>query len=166
MSDPSFAADPKIQQVAEAYALDAVDYARDQFDLQLDFSDDSVQHVETMLTRLHDEMAGAEPSQDQIFQFAKMLGSYVGEVFRRNHGARWGMVTLGSDSFPGLAADKSGGRFWPWGKVQNRLVNGPEDNVWHYFKYLAEHDGRGSNPRPPAAPPPAKRGWWSKLRGG
>ena len=34
--------------------------------------------------------------------FAKGFGSYVGEVFRRNHGGEWGMVTLGDHRFPGL----------------------------------------------------------------
>jgi hypothetical protein len=141
VSDEGFTVDDKIRQIAEAYALDTVDYARDTFGLGLDFSDDSIQHVEAMLTRLHDEMASARPSDDQIFQFAKMIGSYVGEVFRRNHGARWGMVSLGGETFPGMEADRTGGRFWPWGKVQNRLVNGPEDNVCHYYLYLAEKDG-------------------------
>ena len=39
--------------------------------------------------------------------------------------------------FPGLKADKGDTLFWPWGKVHNRLVNGPEDNnVWHYYQVL------------------------------
>ncbi len=76
------------------------------------------------------------PTEEQVSTFAKMLGSYVGEVFRRNHGAEWGMVTLGDDSIPGLRASGSEQLFWPMGKVQKRLVNGPEDNVWHYYQDL------------------------------
>jgi hypothetical protein len=86
-------------------------------------------------------MARAKPSEDQILQFSKMFGSYVGEVFRRNHGARWGMVTVGGDTLPGMEANKSRSRFWPWGRVQDRLVNGAEDNVWHYYQLLAEQEG-------------------------
>jgi hypothetical protein len=141
VSDEGFAVDDKIREIAEAYALDAVDFARDNFGLRLDWTDAGVEHVEAMLTRLHNEMSSARPSEDQIFTFAKMLGSYVGEVFRRNHGARWGMVTFGGDEFPGMQADRTGALFWPWGRVQNRLVNGPEDNVWHYYQSLVRRDG-------------------------
>ena len=143
MTETGFVVDDKLQEIAEAYALDAVDFARDHFALQLDWSDRSVQHIETILTRFHNELSRAKPSEDQIFQFAKMFGSYVGEVFRRNQGARWGMVTVAGETFPGMEAIKTGSRFWPWAKVQHRLINGPEDNVWHYYRHLAEQDGHG-----------------------
>jgi hypothetical protein len=163
MTEEGFVVDDEIRQIAEAYALDAVDFARDAFALRLDWTDGSVQHIETILARMHDEMANARPTEEQILQFAKMFGSYVGEVFRRNHGGQWGMVTLGTDTFPGMQANKGGGCFWPWGRVQKRLANGAEDNVWHYYQHLAEQDGGGS--LPPAEPPRARRSWWSRLRG-
>ncbi|HYN15999.1 MAG TPA: hypothetical protein VES66_09475 [Terriglobales bacterium] len=137
-----FEPDSRIEQIAEAYALDAVDLARERFHIALDWSDASVQDVESILKRLHEQISHAKPSAEQVSQFAKTFGSYVGEVFRRNHGARWGMVSLGNDSFPGLQAKRTRAEFWPWGKVQKRLVNGPEDNVWHYFQILAAEDGR------------------------
>jgi hypothetical protein len=69
-------------------------------------------------------------TDEQVLQFAKLFGSYIGEVFRRNHGGRWGIVTLEGASFPGFEAAADAGRFWPWGRVQNRLRNGAQDNVW------------------------------------
>jgi hypothetical protein len=163
MADEGFVLDDKIRQIAEAYALDAVDFARDGFAFRLDWSDGSIQQIEAILTRMHDEMASAQPTGDQILQFAKMFGSYVGEVFRKNHGGQWGMVTLGGDTFPGMQADNGGGRFWPWGRVRKRLLNGPEDNVWHYYQHLAEGESRDSPPR--TEPPKPRRSWWSRLRG-
>lgn len=133
----AFEPDPKIERIAEAYALDAVDLARENFGISLDWSDSSVEQVESMLKCLHEQMPTARPSADQVLQFAKIFGSYVGEVFRRNHGARWGMVGLGSDRFPGMQFERTKGEFWPWGRAQNRLINGSEDNVWHYFQILA-----------------------------
>jgi hypothetical protein len=159
--EDGFVAEGKIQQIAEAYALDAVDFARDHFGLSLDGTDASIEQIETILTRFHDEMAAASPTQETILQFAKMFGSYVGEVFRRNHGARWGMVTIGADTFPGMETDKVAARFWPWGRVQKRLVNGPEDNVWHYYMELAAQHGNGL----PPTTPPTQRSWWRKLTG-
>jgi hypothetical protein len=137
MDDTSFQPDPQIAEDAEAYALDAVDLAARNFGVALDWSEDSVRQVEQMLGRLHDELARTRPPQDAVWTFAKAFGSYVGEVVRRHHGGEWGTVSMGGQSFPGL--EQAGGALcWPWGKAHNRLINGPEDNVWHYYRLLVQ----------------------------
>lgn len=157
-----FRADAKVQQVAEAYAQDAVDFARSTFGAQLDWTDRSIEQVERVVGRLHDEAARAKPSEEQIFQFAKMIGSYVGEVYRRNHDGAWGIVTLEGQEFPGMRAAK-GTEFWPWGRIQNRIVNGPEDNVWHYYQVLLQEEGVEV---PTSSPVKPKSSWWRRLLGG
>ena len=141
----SFTPDDNIRRIAEAYSLDCVDFTKQHFRLKLDWSDGSVRNIETLLERFHAELSSANPTQEQISGFAKLFGSYVGEVFRRNHGAKWGMVALGGDTFPGLKADKDDTTFSPWARAQNRLVNGPEDNIWHYYQLLTAEHG---NPSP------------------
>ena len=133
----NFDADPKVQQVAEAYALDMVDYAKDTHGIELDWSNDSVQEIERIAAVLHEEYKKSPPSSEQLEPFYKALGSYVGEVFRRKHGADWGWVSLQGGRFPGLQA-KAGALFWPWGRAMNRIVNGPEDNLWHYYQALVK----------------------------
>jgi len=130
-----FEADPEIQKIAEAYALDMIDYAKQTYGIDLDWSDGSVQQVERIAALLHDEYEKAPPTSEQIAPFYRALGSYIGEVFRRNHGAEWGWVTLEGDRFPGMQHRPSS-LFWPWGKAMNRIVNGPEDNLWHYYQVL------------------------------
>src|SRR5262245_61287723 len=115
MSD-GFKPDSRIQQIAEAYSLDAIDFASSAFRLKLDGSDASVQHIETIATALHNQLAKADPPEEKILQFAKMLGSYIGEVFRKNHGATWGIVVLNGQEYPGLESTNSGTRLWPWGR--------------------------------------------------
>jgi hypothetical protein len=159
----NFTPEPKIQQIAEAYALDAIDFARDHFQLALDRSDASVAHIETILGVFHVQLADAKPSEEQIFTFAKMFGSYVGEVFRSNHGATWGLI--GGDKIAGLKFNGGGGLFWPWGRAQKRIINGPEDNVWHYYQWLVEKR-TGSVPPTPRAVPARKKSWWERLRRG
>ncbi len=154
-----FVADSKIQQIAEAYALDAIDLATKASAGRLDWSDASIAHVETILSKLHSQAAKAKPAPEQVFQFAKAFGSYIGETFRRNHGASWGMVTLQGQSFPGLKTDGPAGLFWPWGRVQNRLINGAEDNVWHYYQALLEKSGLPV----PNTPAPSKESWWRRF---
>ena len=158
----NFTEDSKIQQIAEAYALDAIDFAKDNFKLKLDWSDASISQIESMLDVFHKQMATSKPSDEQIFQFAKMFGSYVGEVFRRNHGAKWGIINLQGQEFPGLNANGTGGLFWPWGRAQNRMSNGPEDNMWHYYQVLLERNGTNGKATSTST---QKKSLWDRLRG-
>jgi hypothetical protein len=131
----AFEPDDRVRQIAEAYALDAVDYADKVFHIKLDWTDESIHKVESILDRLYQLKGRDHPSSEQVLQFAKMFGSYIGETYRRsrNHKAKWGVVTMDGERFAGMSA--GGASFWPWGRVQNRLNNGDEDNVWHYYKF-------------------------------
>lgn len=139
----SFSADPKIQKVAEAYAEDAVDYSAKTFGVKLDWSDESIGKAELVLSKMSASYSAAnpQPTTEQVMSFAKMFGSYVGEVYRRNHGATWGMVSLGGQTFPGLRT-ASGVNFWPWGRVLERITSGSEDNVSDYYGALLAKDSR------------------------
>lgn len=161
----AFEAQERIQTLAEAYALDAVDFAKQHFSIDLDWSDNSVEHIESILEVLHQDFLQSKPTQEKVSSFGKMFGSYVGEVFRRNHGARWGIITLGEESMPGLEAEITRGQFWPWAKVEKRIENGPEDNVWHYFQVLRSSDGKGPKLEQLDLSR-SKRSWWRKLTGG
>ncbi|MFO1061102.1 MAG: hypothetical protein U1E53_29560 [Dongiaceae bacterium] len=145
-----FSEDPDIRRIAEAYALDAVDVARQNFGEKLDWSEGSIAKVEAMLAILHDSYvtAAQKPGDETVQTFAKMFGSYVGEVYRRHHGGTWGMVTIDGARIPGIE-DTSGGAFWPWGKVANRIRNGPDDNVLLYYKLLVRDAAKA-----PGSPPP------------
>jgi hypothetical protein len=131
--------DPNVQKIAEAYALDVVDYSKKQFGITLDWSDSSIADVEKVLVLMRASYVSAnpKPTEEQVMSFAKGFGSYIGEVYRRNHGAEWGMVNLGDQKFPGLKT-KSGTNFWPWGRVLNRIMQGEENNVTDYYKLLLE----------------------------
>lgn len=133
----NFEPDPKIAEAASAYSLDALDLATENFGITLDWSDESIRRVEDMLGQLHVGVPLAKPPKDLDWTFAKAFGSYVGEVLRRNHGGEWGVVQLEGQTFPGV--QQPGGRLcWPWGRAYNRIVDGPENNMWHYYQLLIE----------------------------
>ena len=149
----TFVPDPVIKEIAEAYALDAVESTLRNMKLVLDWSEASVHLVEFVLNDLHRQARNANPTREQVYTVAKVFGSYVGEVFIRHHGGAWGMVTLGGETFPGIRAAEGGGLFWPWGRAMNRLENGPEDNIWHYYLHLTgrlKPDGETATTRPPS----------------
>lgn len=135
----SFTPDVKVQKVAEAGALDAVRFAKQQFGITLDGSDASITEVERALALMHSSFITTtpRPTEEQAMSFAKAFGSYVGEVYRKNHGGSWGIVSLDGQEYPGLQT-QSGTRFWPWVRVLNRITQGPENNVADYYRALLE----------------------------
>lgn len=135
----SFVPNPDVQKVAEAYALDAVDYSKKQFGIHLDWTDSSIANVEKALALMHSSYVRTtpRPTEAQVMSFAKGYGSYIGEVYRRNHGAEWGIVDLDGQKFPGLET-MSGTNFWPWGRALNRIMQGTENNITDYYKVLLE----------------------------
>jgi hypothetical protein len=130
-----FEPDSKMQIMAAAYSQDMVDLARERFGISLDWSDNSIQQIERIAALLHDHYVKDHPPEETIAPFYKMLGSYLGEVFRKNHKGTWGWVTLKGARFPGMKREPSS-LFWPWGKARNRIFNGPEDDLWQYYQYL------------------------------
>jgi hypothetical protein len=132
----SFTPDANVQKVAEAYALDAIDFAKKQFNISLDWSDPGVAKVEQALAMMHSSFLTTtpRPTEEQAMTFAKAFGSYVGEVYRKNHGGSWGFVSLNGQQFPGLQT-KSGVNFWPWGRAQSHHAKF-ENNVADYYRAL------------------------------
>ncbi len=139
-----------VQDMMVAYAEDGIDYAQQTFGVTLEYSQESVQLVEEMLAKLHEDAAQKgffarlikkTPSDESIHHLAKMLGGYVGEVMRRHWGGEW---KLESEAFPGeevITLQLNGGDVWPHFKAGKRIVDGPEDNVWAYFQVLEQKYG-------------------------
>src|SRR5579864_3546140 len=119
----AFTPDPKIAKIAEAYAQDAIDLAAGSFGTKLDWTDASIAKVEAILANLRASMPTPKPPDEVIWNFAKGFGSYIGEVFRKNHGGEWGTITEGTNSYPGIRWNNGKETlFWPWGRVHKRIV--------------------------------------------
>ncbi|MFC5430792.1 hypothetical protein ACFPTO_18605 [Paraburkholderia denitrificans] len=136
----SFQSDPAIEKMAEAYAQDTVDIAAKHFAIQLDWSDASIANIEKALAQMNLSYTNTnpKPTDEQVMSFAKGFGSYVGEVYRRNHGGERGIATLGESRFPALRSD-SGTIFWPWARAFKRITEGAQDNVSDYYSALLKN---------------------------
>jgi len=130
----------------KAAAKEAVEFAREHFQVSLDFSLDSIKEVERILARFHDELPKGfvarifrrAPEPEKTFQILRLFGSYVGEVLRSNlAGSRWEMDSSRSQGVLSLTDGEK--RLWPHTKVHHRIVNGSEDNIWHYSQAVIEH---------------------------
>src|SRR5689334_6120291 len=76
----------QIQRDADA----AVTAAKKGFGINLDFSVESLEHIDTMLAHHYELIQQSDVSPAMIDRVCYVLGSYVGEVIRRKWGGEWG----------------------------------------------------------------------------
>jgi hypothetical protein len=113
-----------------AYAEQAVAAAR-KFQSRLDYSENSLMELETILARLAGEMP-----LDDMSETCKIWGSYLGEVVRRRFGGEWSIETYPGRQFATLTLNVNGNKLFPSIKVHRRLTEGDGDNVWSFYKMV------------------------------
>jgi hypothetical protein len=125
----SIAPDARLAGTIVAQSQLAVRTAKFTFDEALDFSSESLEQVERIMSKLHQQAAGGpDPMTDaQVDEASTLWGIYVGEVIRRYYGGQWTLV----DGVPDLAL--AGKHASPLAKVRKRIVGGPMDNLKYYF---------------------------------
>ncbi|MGH9600891.1 MAG: hypothetical protein ACRD24_00765 [Terriglobales bacterium] len=131
-----------IDDMVRDFAQGAVDIAR-QFEITLDYSEDSLQHVESILGQLHNDLrhgppAGrpAAPPTDQMEMMCKLWGGYFGEVVRRRWGGEWTIETYPGGNFATLTLTLPAGKIFPSIKVYRRLTEGEGDNLWKFYQSM------------------------------
>src|SRR5260370_42396304 len=116
-------------------AQQAIDFALQHFQLTLDYSDKSIQDVENVLARFHDDLPKglfqkifrSRPSPERISPAVIEFGSYLGETLRRRpSGSRWEKDNSSGRSV--LCLTDGERKIWPHAKVHKRIVNDPEEN--------------------------------------
>ncbi len=106
----------------------AVKTAKMQWQESLDFSADSLDAIERILTAIHSRSQKEPLSGDALTEAANMWGVYFGEVIRRRYGGQW---SLSADGIHQI--DHSGIAPQPIVKVRKRIVDGASDNLRVYF---------------------------------
>lgn len=118
-----------LDSMVHAYAEQAIALAGE-FDAQLDFSENSLMELETILAQLAREMP------PDVSEACKMWGSYLGEVIRRRFGGEWSIETYPGKQFATLTLTVNGNRLFPSIKVHRRLTEGEGDNVWNFYRMV------------------------------
>jgi len=124
-------------------AAEAVADAAKKNDISLDYTIESIERVEIVLSKLHDQYITANASLS-VDGLAMAYGAYIGEVIRRTElGSTWERdhSVAGERSYP---IHWGGGESFPCAWCFKRITNGPEDNVWH--KYLVLKNQRMATP--------------------
>ena len=130
-------------------AQEAVITAKAAYSVDLDYTVESIQHVERILAATFDSkprgliarLLGRALTENEAARAARMYGSYVGETLIRQFGGHWEKdhPVAGRGSYPIMCR---GNQSFPLGWCYRRLMNGPEDNVWHKTQaiYLSERE--------------------------
>lgn len=134
-AENQFETDEKLEQNARGWAEEFVDFAANQYQIELDFSEVSIKYIDEMVDDLHQTFLEEQPPDEQIVPLARALGCYIAEVYRIRKGGRWGWVNLEDGSFPGVEAT-SGATFLPMAKALNRIKTGEDPDIWAYFQMI------------------------------
>ncbi len=103
------------------------------YGVALDYSDESVQGVESILGDFHNEFKKTKDDSG-LRGIALFFAAYLGEVIRRKGlGGSWSRnhPTIGEDSFPFAW---NGGDLFLYGWCQKRIFDGKEDDVWIKYR--------------------------------
>jgi hypothetical protein len=118
---------PQMQKFAE----NAVIVARDKFGVNLDFTENSLQNLETLLQQAYDgykqSAVSVNASNVSIENTVRVWGSYFGEVIRHQLGGDW--IVDQKDVLLQLGSR----RLDPLGQVRSRIVDGQLYNVQSFF---------------------------------
>lgn len=126
----SMTPDAKLAGIIVARSQAAIQTAKLTFDESLDFSSESLEQVEHIMSKLHKQVA--EPgtgtlTEQEITELSMLWGVYVGEVIRRYYGGQWSVI----DGVPDLTL--GGKNAAPIAKVRKRITGGAMDNLKYYF---------------------------------
>lgn len=124
-----------VSAMVSSYAEQAVQTARAS-NAQLDYSENSLMEVETILAQLARQMTDGTPGSQDVGEVCKMWGSYLGEVVRRHFGGEWSIETYPGKQFATLTLSVGGNKLFPTMKVHRRLTQGEEDSVWSFYKMV------------------------------
>ncbi|MDH4164397.1 MAG: hypothetical protein OEW15_17175 [Nitrospirota bacterium] len=118
-------------------AAEAVRDAEKEYHIKLDYSVQSIEQVEAVLSKFHEQYLKDKASV-AVNGLATAYGAYIGEVIKRSTpDAKWERdhPVAGEKSYP---MHWKGGESFPCGWCYKRITNGPEDNVWHKYQVLKQ----------------------------
>lgn len=125
----------KLELMFKGYALDAVDFTKENFKKQLDFSEKSIKDVEECLVFLNSTREQYIPSDAQILMTAKMYAGYIGQVIKIRWGGEWRDESEYSfNNGPALKVKEQ--HLFLLSKVYRRITGGAEDNIWHFYQEI------------------------------
>ncbi len=124
------------------YAQDAVELAHDKFEIELDYSLESVESLHIILQAQFEAIPTGwqmlyrfRPSKRKLLTLSKTWGGYLGEVIRREWGGQW-LAPAEGPFKGGLTLQVQGTMLSPVARAHRQLSIGAEASVAAYVASL------------------------------
>ncbi|HEX4021330.1 MAG TPA: hypothetical protein VHX63_09315 [Acidobacteriaceae bacterium] len=125
-----------IAQMMQANAGKAIESAKDRFGFHLDYSEATLEPLETILTNVATSLPAED--KDKIEYETKLWGSYFGEVIRQRWEGTWELAQYPGTAFTVPAVNIRGAQLYPLMKVHRRLTMGDSENLWQYYQKIRQ----------------------------
>lgn len=132
-----FEADDQLQANARKWATEFVQFAEATYDIELNFSLQSIKFLDEMVDDLHATFVEESPSEEEVFPLARALGSYIAEVYRIFNGGKWGWFIREGEAFPGVETTR-GSQLFPVEKVFDRIKTHRDPDIWEYYLLMTQ----------------------------
>jgi hypothetical protein len=127
---------PDLGTMMEGYARAAVERARLDYKLRLDYSSESIEALDDAVTRV-----GDSPELHLEFE-VRLWGSYLGEVLRRRYAGLWELTPYPGGLAAVPAVEVRGSKLFPLMKIFRRLTDGNEEDLNSFFQMVTGRLGK------------------------
>ena len=124
-----------IAQMMQASADKAVESASERFGFSLDYSEATLEQLETIVTNVAAELSTGDDKNKAEYE-TKLWGSYFGEVIRRRWEGNWDLATYPGSAVTVPAILVHEAQLFPLVKVYRRLSLGDAENLWLYYQKI------------------------------
>jgi hypothetical protein len=130
----------KDRTIGDAMAGDAawaVHLLKKGWDLDLDYSEGSIEKIEETAGSLYEFV---DEDRRDIDMYSEYMGAYIGEVFRRHVGGEWVWWEDKGGRVPSLKCGEL--TIFPHDKVRKRLTHGVRESLTAYYGVFKAQAGR------------------------
>jgi hypothetical protein len=137
----------------QVVAKEAVKRAKAQYKVDLDFSPASIDRIEEMLARIHEDHLKKPLTEKELSLQSIRWGAYIGEMIKRVRTGKWQRDSEKASRGTMPVVFDSENETFPCSWAYKRIADGPEDNIVFKFQVfcdprLREHTG-GAQPANP-----------------
>jgi hypothetical protein len=121
-----------LNQLMRDSANDAITTSQEEFNVQLDYSVDSIAQVDQIILQFLENYKEQALEDKAVFTICNIYGAYIGETFRKLAGGQW-QYNIENEDAPTIMLIFNDKSFAFAGICYERLVNNSKISVKRYF---------------------------------
>jgi hypothetical protein len=128
----------ELDQLMADSAQNAIETTKDEFDIELDGTADSIAIVDDVILSWIHKYKDKALEDNAVFTLCNIYGAYVGEIFKALVGGSWRYDESDQDA-PYVVVEYAGKSYAFAGICYQRLVNDSHIHVQHYFEQAVQN---------------------------